>query len=424
MKRKSINNKLYRFGFVISSIAILALFTLGAMMYEYCIEEAYIDQYLLEETTYFLEHIDPDQQSTINTKNIVAFYSPDEHYDYRQLPASFKNIPEHLLTAKPRNYLDSGEDVDSDNDAIEDEFIVNSKIYKFIGGKIEHGVFAVILDITLIESLESLLLTAFSFVSVLLLLLSILVIRIVSKLLSAPLRKLSQSIHITKPGSEVPDISTSYNDIELYDIAHSFNLFLLSNNAYINRERSLIRIASHELRTPLAIIQGAIDVISKRDNLNNDDAITIDRAKVAINEAKNNIDTILKLTRNEVIDDINQSINFNTVFEQVNNDFQKQGLAVNRIENNINGDFYIKTNQYLMISLVRNLLQNALDYSDGPIIIRQHPSGIEILSSSFFDIKSSTHSGLGLFIASLICNRLNWQLEQSSNNFGVLIKTQ
>lgn len=255
--------------------------------------------------------------------------------------------------------------------------------------------------------------------------------RLSSQTITTPLEKLSQTIQQLPIGPYLPPLKTAYQDQELYDIAITFNRFLNEINAYMRREKYLLHLASHELRTPIAVITGAIEIIESRGMLNDSDAITMQRLKRANSEMAINIATILRLARATEQTEKTQ-IALDELIEQVQREMAEVGANTQRIQILQSDAPLLYANKPLVKMLLRNLLQNALQHTSGTIylrlqkdklLIQDEGNGLSHEQQQRLRLKSPpTTGGLGLYIVTMICEKLLWQLSwQSEPNQGTLI---
>jgi signal transduction histidine kinase len=127
------------------------------------------------------------------------------------------------------------------------------------------------------------------------LLLEWLIIQQVTRRLVEALERLSVTLSQVQPGVEA-HIDNGYPEVELKQIADTFNAYLDRMKAFVEREQGLTAMISHELRTPLAVISGAADVLLSR-NKDEHNRPTVSRIKQATRDMTDSIDALMLLAR-------------------------------------------------------------------------------------------------------------------------------
>ena len=236
-------------------------------------------------------------------------------------------------------------------DHYSNEVDIGDSTYLITVGPADQGRLYVAKDITHFEDRESLFETALGIMTLVIVALSLLLAVFSSRRIVRPLRRLAGQISRIPVGSSMPRMDTDYADAELHSIVTTFNRFLDELESYVRREQSLLSLASHELK----ISHDAGDRVS---------------------------------------------------------------LATP-------ADLCVDTDPAMLRMLLRNLIQNALQHTKGAIHVTLAPGLIEIedqgsgLSSEQQTIlrdgkrlpsTKTSVSGLGLYIVTLMCERLDWPL--------------
>lgn len=246
-----------------------------------------------------------------------------------------------------------------------------------------------------------------------------------SRRIVQPLRRLSTEIGNLPVGKNMPAINQAYEDGELHDIATAFNRFLGELNAYVDREQRLLSLASHELRTPIAVVAGALDVIDSRQQLRLNDALTLARIRKANREMADNVDTLLRLSRNLQKQEMAQQVAVTACLRDVLIDLDTQfdvHLRVS-VDAPADDDVCVEVAPAMLRMLLRNLVQNALQHTSGSItvVVRADSLVIRDQGSEAIPLAGSPaagRAGLGLYIVTLICERLQWPLKVSGHPGG------
>lgn len=263
---------------------------------------------------------------------------------------------------------------------------------------------------------------------------SLLLAIVSSRKIVRPLQQLSGQIAALPVGKGMPPIGVDYTDQELHDIAISFNRFLDELNAYVDREQRLLTLASHELRTPIAVVAGALDVLESRGQLAANDLVTLRRIKTANNEMAENVRILLSLARSERHNNNAACISINDCVTDILRDLPVTLEAGQRVRVDMSETIRVRVQPAMLKMLLRNVIQNALQHTAGMIKVNIRRSEIIISDQGVRPITlphTAPHTdnakrptghgagGLGLYIVTLICERLGWSLTvQSDHGLG------
>lgn len=300
------------------------------------------------------------------------------------------------------------------------------------------SVFYIAKDITHFEERETLFQIALGAVIIILTGLSLLLAALSSRRIVIPLRHLSNQISHIPIGTHMPRIPLDYQDSELHAIAQTFNRFLDELESFVKREQSLLNLASHELRTPIAVISGALDVLEQRQQLTAQDLATVTRIRSACTEMDANVGMLLTLARRDPGQDKQQPVALLSAVELVLENLEASHQANARITVNAHQPATVMADPNLVSMLLRNLIQNALLHTPHAIRIGLHDDIIEIadqgagLNNNQLAIltgqqriaqSGSPLTGLGLYIVTLMCERLHWRLHvMQSSDLGTVIQ--
>lgn len=222
---------------------------------------------------------------------------------------------------------------------------------------------------------------------------------------------------------------------ELYTLSDTINNLLNRIEDAIEREKQFTSDASHELRTPLTVIKGTLEVLIRkpRDNKEYEDKINY-----CINEVDHLnmlVDQLLTMARFE---NQKQQVNEETVYlNSVILDVLTLNSEKIKAENlNVKFDagtnFYIQSDNFLVITIFRNIISNAVKYTNAgeeisillfkegaSIICKISDKGIgiakadlEMIFNPFFRANHTNHPeikgvGLGLSIVKRITELLH-----------------
>lgn len=250
--------------------------------------------------------------------------------------------------------------------------------------------------------------------------------RVSVKKILRPFERLTSQLQAFDPKISVPRLPQDYAERELQEIASSFNRFFDKLEEHVAREKAFVRLASHELRTPLAVISGALDVIAKRGNVSAEDRRTFNRIRKSTEDMKSDVEMLLKLARGE-----NESVPLIEVplrelAELVISDLEDERTDWSgRTVLAATPDARVKADESLLRVLLRNLIQNALRHTEGPVEVVLDGKAIHVRdvgggmpaheqarlrSQELRGMPSQSESGSGLLLIRLICERLSWRL--------------
>jgi signal transduction histidine kinase len=223
------------------------------------------------------------------------------------------------------------------------------------------------------------------------------------------------------------------NIIEFEDLNQSLQLLTQQNITAFQQQKTFIENASHELQTPIALLRSKIDLLRQTEAPSSDlvDAIAkIEPLLSRVSRINKNLLLLAKVDNEqfnsseklELLAFISHSL---TLFEDY---IEAKSISVKThfAENTL-----LTTNEFLLETLLHNLISNAIKYSDPNSEIQLETSsngfsikneGNEPLSSEeiFLRFKRSTAaetgSGLGLSIVQEICNKYHWQINYRFEN--------
>jgi len=213
---------------------------------------------------------------------------------------------------------------------------------------------------------------------------------------------------------------------ELYTLSKTINNLLNRIEDAIEREKQFTSDASHELRTPLTVIKGTLEVLIRKPRDNKEYEEKINYCINEVDHLNMLVDQLLLMARFE-----NQKQNINTESVYLNSVIlDVMTLNSEKISNkNIHvkfdakQDYYIQSDNFLVITILRNIISNAIKYSNnngeilillskqnGKTICKISDNGIgiakgdlEAILNPFFRSNSTDHpeikgTGLGLSI--------------------------
>lgn len=368
------------------------------------LERSLLELDFQSERAFIIEHARPNEILVWNTGTLRAYYAPAGMANDERLPPIFHGYPVPF----------SGE-----IEVGEDTFLITTAMVN--GGRLYLAK-----DITVFEHREEEFHRFLSLLGIAVILLGVLLAAVTGRRVAAPIALLTGQIRHTAPAPRMKRVQTRYDEIELQEIAQSFNLFLGELEAYVRREQSFMGLASHELRTPIAVIAGALDVIEQRGALEEADRKTLKRIRRAVEEMTGNIEVILELTRRKHTGERRTRIDLAGLAAEVVEDLTRQiPTAAGRMAVSTEGHPHVHEDPVLVKMLLRNLLQNAVQHTSGKTGIHLTAQAIEVVDEGvglpeayrayLNDPQADagellSRSGFGLFIITLLCERLSWSL--------------
>ena len=404
--KQSLGKRLYRTVFAIT-LTIIVLVLGASEMIDDGLEQAILDRELVAEKAYFQSQTDGSAFQFWQTATLKAFFLPEGESEQR-LP--------HYLRGLQLPF--SGEVEASENTYL----IIAERIIEPAGS------LYVSREISVMEQQE--------FYSGLTLLVVALLVALVGVILSyfnvrqlvRPLETLTHRIRSTEPGKSTLRLETEYRDFEFAEIATAFNRFLDALEAFVEREKSFVKLASHELRSPLAVISGALDVLESRGEMSDRDYHTLARIRRASRDMTADVSVLLKLARGSADDDtvarLSLSGSVQDTIADLANAYPEQAPRIVYTAETDNAVRVI-ADPALVRMLIRNLIQNAIQhtrYTVGVYLTQSDlwvsDSGDGLPGSVIERLKETPkdrpkvmqETTFGLLIVQLVCERLGWQM--------------
>lgn len=397
----SISQRVYKTFFTFSLLIIIVALAFIIVASE-DLERTLLNSELEEEMRFMQTQYSSNEVIYRKTAYLIALYLPDQSLQTIEIPAIFANI----------------------SPPFHGEVRIKDETFLLRASRENQGRYFIAMNISNFEKREEFFLWSFAAVALLILIFTYFFAKLASKKLTGPLDDLSQRIQSINVGSNVPRLNTNYKDRELQVITRTFNAFLDELENFVIREQSLMSLASHELRTPVAVISGAIEVLYRRATLSADDLKTVTRIQSACNEISANIDMLLVLSRRSDSPKPFENLQVDTILDQALDDLTSRFNLDGRITVHKDAPVSQQGDPVLVKMLLINLIQNALQHSQTQITIQLDSEKIEIidqgpglpasiqekLQQQNKKLRLSQSSGLGLYIVTLICERLKWKL--------------
>ncbi len=412
---RSISRRIHR-AILLVSMACVAVMVVMVLEVNEDLERTMLQVEFEQELDFILANRDQSELFVWEGFNQQLVFVPQGQATPVQMPEVFKGLPF----------------------GFSDEITRNGKTYLVNISVLPKGVVYIAKDITHFENREFLFSIALGVMTLLIIGLGLWMATLSSRRIVNPLRQLSEQISEVPVGAQMPRIPVNYSDSELYSIAETFNRFLGELESYVRREQSLLSLASHELRTPVAVMSGALDILEMRGQLKPNDLATVARMRNACTEMRSNVEVLLKLSRNQADGSpVREAISLTTLVEEVLDDLNNLFKVRARVRLNIMDTIMLRSDSVLVKMLLRNLVQNALQHTQkeiditlgkGIIQIQDRGTGFTaeqkaILGREMQVVPGSTSlNGLGLYIVTLMSERLQWPLQvtRSDSNGSVI----
>ncbi|MFC3340131.1 sensor histidine kinase [Paracandidimonas soli] len=403
MSLKSISRKVYRSILLVSVISVIAMVATVLLVNE-DLEHTMLEVEFAQERDFILMNNKSDETLVWDTPNIAVVFIPTGQPHPAALPPIFRGLPENYSA----------------------EIELGSQTYLVTVKRIETGLLYVAKDITHFEDREALFQIALIVIALIIIALSLVLAALSTRHIARPLTLLSKRISRIPVGANMPRMETDYTDAELHSIATTFNRFLDELESYVRREQSLLSLASHELRTPIAVMCGALDILELRNQLHPNDQATLKRVRRSCDEMRDNVNVLLRLARREPGDQTPEIVHVAPVIQQVIDDLKISHRAGDRVTLETESFLTVSTDPVMVRMLLRNLIQNALQHTHQDIRVTVSKNAIEIedrgtgltadqqailLGQKKISPNGAALSGLGLYIVTLMTERLGWKLE-------------
>jgi len=407
-KRHSIARRIYHAMLLVSGLGMLVMVGTVSFISD-DLEDSILALEMQRERQFILANHDLTTPLFWNAAGLIVVYVPKGHAPPADLPAFFQDVPREYSA----------------------EIETSGETWLISTAPTGTGQLYQAKNITHFEDREALFEQILFAVALAIMGLSLLAAAWSSRRLIRPLQHLSHTIAQTTPGASMPRIATdNAHDAELHAIAATFNRFLDELEAYVQRERALLGMAGHELRTPIAVVSGALDVMQLRGQLSAQDRATLARARRACDEMRDNTNTLLALARRDARQSLNPSATPNARMD-MRNVVQHIADGLNashpqRLVLALHAPCIAHGDPTMARMLLHNLMQNALQHTRQNVYVTVTANAIEVadqgggLTPHAQTVLSGAQalasdgaalSGLGLYIVTLMCERLGWKLD-------------
>lgn len=284
-------------------------------------------------------------------------------------------------------------------------------------------------------------------ISIVVLVLGVIIIRRLSKKISAPLIIMNREIQQLTPEDVGATLTEPEQPQEVHNLAKSFNQLLVSQQETLAREQQFITDASHELKTPLAAIRGHVNLIQRRGEQHPE---VIPKSLAFVDKESKRMESLTqqllllgreKQTSDQVV------VPLNDLLQQILEEFQ--GIAQQRVIIEADPQVTLLGNKSQFYQIFRNLIENAVKYTpvNGEIVIQLSKRSDHIVFSvsntgtnipdnekahifeRFYRVDQSRSSeipgsGIGLAIVNQLVKLYNGEITVSDYQDGVCFRVK
>jgi len=226
---------------------------------------------------------------------------------------------------------------------------------------------------------------------------------------------------------EIETIETNVSEFKELDMA--VKELLNHTDETFNSQKQFIENASHELQTPLAIAINKIELLLDKNDLNEEQSVSIGQSLALLQRLTNLNKTLLLLSKIENKQFIEkEKVSLNEITQQIINDFQDfsefKEIEINFTEN---GVLEAEMNPYLATIFISNFIKNAIvhnipngkvtvNISNSVLTISNTGKPEELDKEKIFNRFHKEHgeqnnTGLGLSIVKSIANLYNFKVD-------------
>ncbi len=257
----------------------------------------------------------------------------------------------------------------------------------------------------------------------------------IAKITTKPISMLADEVMSQQNGENIQAFTAQQSNDEIGYLANTIDHVLTELKQTLKREGDFNRDVSHELRTPLTVLNNTLALAETRAPSAGD----IKQLKDSVNQMNHIVTTLLTLARAETIEF--QILNVRALLEDcVLSLHHKLAKKQFNIRLDVASGYTVSANKQLVILLVNNLMENAVEYSsandllitlkndqlvfENEISQRLSDTTIEQLTEQNMKQTNSQGFGQGLYLVRRILDNLHWQYEIISDgtSFQFIVK--
>ncbi len=252
-----------------------------------------------------------------------------------------------------------------------------------------------------------------------------------SRKVIAPVAHLADVVNQTGPENLPTDLSKIFYDDEVGVLAKALEQAMQRVEIHVERENRFSRYASHELRTPVTIIKGAVVLLNKQFLSKDDPAHRpLKRIERSVTNMENIIETLLWLSREEIIIEQDQTLAVVTIvrdtIEQNRHLLGNKPIEIELIPED-KPHLFISASifQIVLTNIIRNAIQHTVSgnirviVKDDRVIVSDtgegmDPDDLKLITQPIVRGDLNKDFGIGLSIVKRLCKRVGWKLDIES----------
>jgi signal transduction histidine kinase len=233
-----------------------------------------------------------------------------------------------------------------------------------------------------------------------------------------PVLELAERVSARTPNSQ--PLSKGTQDDEVGFLARSLDQSFAQLAGANDREKQFIADCSHELRTPLTILNGAVSLLSEREN---GDSEVLERLRRTTQRMEGIVRTFLVMAREGRVPGERESVRVRELISQV---IAEQRLVFPHhnkcITIKVPVEISVECVREVIRVILENLLGNAFNHApDTPLLIQWEscpPFGMSFIAQEIEEpntrtVGSRPSYGIGLSIVHRLCALHDWHLEEA-----------
>ncbi len=179
-----------------------------------------------------------------------------------------------------------------------------------------------------------------------------------------PLEAFEQSV-ASRPGFDGGHVSSEWGAVEIDQLARTFNALLSRIDAAVEQEQRFVSNAAHELRTPLTRLRGQIELVLHDGSMGAESLKRLSLAARSCEELSRSVDALLALSHDQVA--TNEAIDLGDLASDVIGALEEEDARRIHV---VAAQALVRGDPTLLALAARNLVDNALKYSSGPVEVR------------------------------------------------------
>lgn len=183
----------------------------------------------------------------------------------------------------------------------------------------------------------------------------------------APLSRFERAIADLPPLGAERSVPAAWGAAEVDTLAAAFDNLLRRIDVAVERERRFVADAAHELRTPLTRLRGQIDLALGEIEEGASPAQRLSAASRSCAELGRTTDALLALARDEIF--AGETLDLTDLARAQSDAFESAEISRVSVETE-GGEALVRGDEPLLSLALRNLVDNALKYSGGPVLVQ------------------------------------------------------